>query len=520
VPHNGGNPMEKTVKGVRRFDYGEIGEIKRTPQGFLLVPGFATRTGVFPYIDAQGKVRRELRHPDDVFAPESLATLKYAPITIEHPPEMITPENVAKYRKGHTTERVEVNRDLVETDLIIEDADAIQKVENEGLRELSSGYVADVVEEEGNFNGTPYDYRQKNIFYNHLAMVKRGRAGPEVRIRMDSDDAVMESNEISEPNRSEYGTQTSVMNADAEVPQQTKKVVISGQEVELPAGVADVVQALLDRYDEMKAQTMKLEESMDPKEKKDVEINQAGVSPQVKVEQGPADGRSAPGKIGAADRGGAARAKGDDESQRGVVGGPTPVGKADDDAAAVEAGKKDFEGSPQGGSAMSPIDLMKHELAELRGKNDAMQAKLDEMASATLATPEKKPDAMEPARMDSVRARVKLERKCEKLVGREVAEKFDSMSDDEIRCAVISHRHPKAELVGKSSIYIQTRFDSIVESEEENAGKEIRTNMGRELMGTRMDSKDRGNVDPNQARLNSINASRDLWKQPLTASKK
>jgi len=74
-------------KQVRRFDLGEIKSATRTPQGFLKCPGFATRTGVFPYLNADGSIRNELRHPDDVNDPESLATLKNATVTIEHPPE-------------------------------------------------------------------------------------------------------------------------------------------------------------------------------------------------------------------------------------------------------------------------------------------------------------------------------------------------------------------------------------------------------------------------------------------------
>src|ERR1700690_3055950 len=92
-------------QGVRRYDLGELRKATRTPQGFLMAPGFATRTGVFPYRTAKGEMRYELRHPDDVMDPTSMATLKNAPYTLDHPPEMINPSNVAKYRKGHTTER-------------------------------------------------------------------------------------------------------------------------------------------------------------------------------------------------------------------------------------------------------------------------------------------------------------------------------------------------------------------------------------------------------------------------------
>jgi len=506
------------ITGVRRFDYGKIKEIKRTPQGFLLVPGYATRVGVFPYLDASGEMRRELRHPDDVFAPESLTTLKYAPVTIEHPPEMITPENVDKYTKGHCTERVEVNRDMVETDLIIEHQDAIDEVEKNNLRDLSCGYLADVEEEEGEYNGAPYNFRQKNIRYNHLAIVRRGRAGPEVRLRMDSQDAIMDEQEISKPGRSEYATETSVADQDEG---KTKNVIISGKEVALPSAEADIVQEMLDRYDEMRAKLMKMEEEMQAKrtDKTDVDISQPGVSPQVKVEQGAPDGRKAPAKIGASDTGGAARAKGDDDvDARGVIGGATPLGKADDEPDKAkdddDEPKKDFEGAP-GGVAMSPVDLLKKDMDELQARHDELKAKLDAMANPGLAQGEAKPDRMDAK--DAIRARVKLERQAEKLVPSEIAAKFDSMSDDAIRTAVIKNRRPKADLVGKSSVYLQSRFDGIVEAEEDEGGA-VRREMGKALLGGRMDGKEQ--LNPDQSRQASIEASRNMWKENLSAVKK
>jgi hypothetical protein len=480
-----------TPNRVKRYDLGEITTVEVTPQGFLKVPGFATRTGVFTYRDGDGTLRRELRHPDDVFAPESTVTLKNVPVTLEHPPEMLTPENVKQYMKGYTTDRVEVNRDLLETDLIIADQEAIDAVQSKKARELSCGYYADLVEETGDFNGAQYDCRQKNVRYNHLAIVKGGRAGPEVRLRMDSKDAVQEKEQVqSAPGQADEAPQAGGP---------TKPVVILGKEIQLPADVADAVKSMLDRYDEMRARFMKAEDEQ--MKRNDVEINQPGVSPKVPEVQGAPDGRTAGGKKDA---------------------DPALPEKKDDDATAVvpaAPGAKQADAVPSNvqptAGAPSDLDVIKHELAEMTAKHDALQARVDEYAAKTLAQPGS-PAGQKMDGMDArIRARAKLERKAMSLVPAETVAKFDSMSDTEILSAVIKHRHPNADLAGKSEVYIQTRFDSITESLEVSAT--VRKGMGSAFMHT--DSNEPA-ADPKAARAKMIEASRNLHTQPLSANRK
>lgn len=504
----------KIEQGVKRFDLGELREATRTPQGFLMVPGFATRTGVFPYIDGTGRTRYELRHPDDVLDPVSLNTLKYAPVTIEHPPVMVDPGNVGEYGVGHTTERVEVNRDLVDTDLIVERQDGIDAIEKDGIRELSSGYFADIVEEEGVYNGTPYNYRQKNIRYNHLAMVRRGRAGPEVRIRLDHADAVGEGLEAK---RSEYGNEGGVADSDpVATVKPMKKVVIQGTEVDLPSDIADTVQDMMDRYDEMRAKLYQLEDSMSTKARKDqtdVDVSQKGVSPQVKVEQMGPDGRASAGKAGAGDKSGVAKAKGLDAEEE----------EKDDEE---EEGKKDEDGEKKD-AEKSSLEALKKDYDAMKDKMDAMQAKIDEAAAASMSKGEKSPEGK--GKMDSadfqtkVRARAKLERTAALHVSSKVAEKFDGMSDDEIRIAVIKAHRPKADLSDVSTGYIRARFDAVIETledEGDDQGAEVRRDAGRAMLGgARNDSGDEVEPDPSGARLKMIQGGREEWKAPLSKVK-
>lgn len=557
------------IQSVRRFDLGEIHSIEKTPQGFLKVPGFATRTGVFTYIDRNGSVRRELRHPDDVFDPESLATLKNAPVTLEHPPVMLTPDNVKQYMKGYTTDRVEVNRDLVETDLIIAVDDAIKAVEQDGMRELSSGYMADLEQKPGVYNGNEYDVRQRNIKYNHVAIVKKGRAGPEARLRLDSADAVMSAegnpafeelpmNTVSTP-ANEFLAEGE--NDSEEDSRPTKTIVISGEKVELPVGLADIVEDMMDRYDQMRGEVAKLKEESMRTRKDGVDINQKNISPQVSVVQMAPDGRDGGKKIGPNDPMGPSRAKGTiDEEQNGVVGGVKPNSyeggskalqdaepgmfppkKQDQDVPVmgaeagpgVEGQQQDYEGAEGEGVAMSPADRLKNEIEEMemaiqqmKQKHDSMMGKLDEMANQSMGQGEGQADAEEEkGKMDSatfhhyVRNRVRLEKIAEQLVPASLATRFDGLSDDEIRATVIKHRCPNADLRGKSSTYLESRFDTIAETLEQSVNK--RREMGGALLfggGSRMDASQ--NLNPQSARLKMIDSSRKEWQSPLSAVKK
>ena len=66
--------------------------------------------------------------------------------------------------------------------LTVTDADAIAKIKSGEFRDLSAGYLCDVVMQDGIFDGKHYDGRMKNIRGNHVALVREGRAGHDVRV--------------------------------------------------------------------------------------------------------------------------------------------------------------------------------------------------------------------------------------------------------------------------------------------------------------------------------------------------
>lgn len=174
----------------RRYDAGTLNPPERLTNGWLRADAFVTRAGVFSYRDPDGTERRELRHPDDVFDAASLASLVMVPMTDGHPSMPLDATNAQSLSIGHLGERIErADGDLVRAMTQVTHAPAIEAVESGTRRELSCGYDADVVEESGEYEGEPYTHRQRQIRYNHVAIVPAGRAGPLVRMRVDGVDS-------------------------------------------------------------------------------------------------------------------------------------------------------------------------------------------------------------------------------------------------------------------------------------------------------------------------------------------
>lgn len=157
-----------------------------TSQGFLRARANLTRVGVLAYARADGTTRLELRHPEDVFDPESLATLSHAPLTDLHPTAMVGPENVRALQVGIVSSATRADG-FVAGEVLVQDAGAIRDVQARKRVELSAGYSMTLDETPGEFNGVRYDARQRNIRYNHVAMGPRGwgRAGGDVAFRLD-----------------------------------------------------------------------------------------------------------------------------------------------------------------------------------------------------------------------------------------------------------------------------------------------------------------------------------------------
>lgn len=81
---------------------------------------------------------------------------------------------------GSTGTHAAFDGEHLKNSLVIWDQDAIDGVEGGAQRELSSAYRYDADMSPGVYNGVRYDGRMINIRGNHLALVRKGRAGADV----------------------------------------------------------------------------------------------------------------------------------------------------------------------------------------------------------------------------------------------------------------------------------------------------------------------------------------------------
>lgn len=152
--------------------------ITKTEEGWLKGTLVATHPGIFKYRNKDGSFREEIRLDVDVFDPVSMQSALGVPITNDHPPKLINANETLAFTVGSIlSEARQDNSDAV-TDFIIYDPYTIADIEN-GKRAISVGYRCDVIEEAGKLY-------QKNIRWNHVAVVKNGRAA-RASIRMDAD---------------------------------------------------------------------------------------------------------------------------------------------------------------------------------------------------------------------------------------------------------------------------------------------------------------------------------------------
>lgn len=174
---------------VQRYDAGEVRGYERTPQGGLRVVGAVARTGVLPYETPDGRTIREYVAPEVLFAADSLASLRGAPVTDLHPPEMVTADNWKTYSVGNIGDAPRRDGELLVADVLVQDAAEVARVEARERRELSCGYVAEIDPTPGvSPAGEHYDQAQTSRFYNHVGLGPPGwgRAGPSVALRMDA----------------------------------------------------------------------------------------------------------------------------------------------------------------------------------------------------------------------------------------------------------------------------------------------------------------------------------------------
>ncbi len=181
-------------KSLRFYTVEALSENRElTPEGYLLCyDACLARVGTYTYKadeipmvepDDNGIVT-VIRHPEDVFKEEAIASFVGKSVTNNHPSEGVdvTPDNwralevgvILDPRRGSGDKK-----DFLVADLLIKDKQAIELIQS-GKTQLSCGYEAEYLTLKKGFA------KQYGIIGNHVAIVENGRAGPKCSI-LDED---------------------------------------------------------------------------------------------------------------------------------------------------------------------------------------------------------------------------------------------------------------------------------------------------------------------------------------------
>lgn len=206
---------------VQRYDNYAIQAIK-TDEGFVRDAPIIGRTGILEYRNVDGSIRREYRPPEEAFNVDSLASIRGKPITQLHHGLVTSANYFNSHPVGTVISDGRQDGNNIRADVVIYSLDTKD-------RELSLGYETELEETPGvTPEGEHYDAIQRNIRYNHLAIVPRGRAG-NARLNMDGNQSIEEVETMS-----------------------TKIKMDNGIEYEVPAEVKVAYDAMVEKADATK----------------------------------------------------------------------------------------------------------------------------------------------------------------------------------------------------------------------------------------------------------------------------
>ena len=241
-----------------RYDVAPIDKYELTPEGYLRAWATIARTGVQQYTAADGSIRREYRPEAEVASPVSLASFAGKAITLEHPSVLLDSSNTKDYQIGFTSTEVVYDNGFVRAVMTITDKDAIERIMRGDAKEVSAGYRVNYEAIPGvTDSGENYDGIQKDINGNHIAVVRRGRAGPQVKLHLDRLDA-------ADPylfNPIEDSSMTAKVNFDGAEFEVTESVALAITKERDDAKMS--YQDMKKKYDGMMAEASKMKEEMD-----------------------------------------------------------------------------------------------------------------------------------------------------------------------------------------------------------------------------------------------------------------
>lgn len=160
---------------IQKFD---VNVLHKTPEGYYQGNVVCTGIGVFRYLDKNKRFVQRLRDVDDVKA--ATASINCKPITLQHPNQPVNADNVDGLEVGMTANDATFDGLNNRVTVTITGKKAIDAIDKGEVKAFSMGYKCTVVENDGVWQGVHHDQQQKDIVYNHLALVTKGRAGDKV----------------------------------------------------------------------------------------------------------------------------------------------------------------------------------------------------------------------------------------------------------------------------------------------------------------------------------------------------
>lgn len=149
-----------------------------------------SKIGVFDYLGSEipgakepDRVYKVYRPEEELARQETIDSFKNKPLLDDH--EIIGIHGMPAERKGiqgNIGEQVYFDSPYLRGNIVVHSSAAQTLIKN-GKTELSPCYGCDWVEESGVFEGKEYQYVQRNLRANHLALVEEGRTGPDVAVQ-------------------------------------------------------------------------------------------------------------------------------------------------------------------------------------------------------------------------------------------------------------------------------------------------------------------------------------------------
>jgi hypothetical protein len=231
-----------------RASYAVASQREYTDEGFLRVPGYVARTGIQDYLAVElgldgdpHRIVKIYRPPEEVFDSESLASYDGVDVTINHPKGLVTADNFKTVSAGVVRGSGIQDGDFIKCNLIVKDKDAIAAI-NSGKSELSAGYSSICEDTAGvTAGGQSYDFIQRKIRINHVALVDRARAGMNARIFDHSSEAKQMTHKVMlDSGRSvEVSDEATALLVSDTIERLTKQVADATAEAEKAKAVAD-----------------------------------------------------------------------------------------------------------------------------------------------------------------------------------------------------------------------------------------------------------------------------------------